>query len=138
MPDTERGHALRTPVGPAIAKATGHLLNEFTGRGPTMAHAYVSDELISVVLNDSMTAGERSLLRDGGGGLVLALRKAYQEAMGPALIAAVEALSGQRVIAFLSANHLDPDIAVESFVLVPPAAGRDAERSHGHGVAVGA
>jgi uncharacterized protein YbcI len=118
MPETQ--HAVRSPIGPAIAKATGHLLNEFTGRGPTTARTYVSDELISVVLNDTMTAGERSLFRDGDADLVLELRKAYQDAMGPELIAAVEALSGQRVIAFLSANHLDPDIAIESFVLVPP------------------
>jgi hypothetical protein len=31
----------------------------------------------------------------------------------------VELLSGQRVVAFLSANHLNPDIAIESFVMAP-------------------
>jgi hypothetical protein len=29
----------------------------------------------------------------------------------------VEEITGRKVIAFLSDNHLDPDIAVESFVL---------------------
>jgi uncharacterized protein YbcI len=124
-------------MGPAIAKATGHLLNEFTGRGPTTARTYVSDELISVVLSDTMTAGERSLFRKGDAHLVLALRRAYQQAMAPSLITAVEALSGRQVIAFLSANHLDPDIAVESFVMVPAAAGA-AVRPVPEGAGVGA
>jgi hypothetical protein len=38
------------------------------------------------------------------------------------MIAAVEQLSGRSTTAFLSANHVDPDIAIESFVLVPRAA----------------
>jgi uncharacterized protein YbcI len=133
MPDTQRDYDRRGALGPAIAKATGHLLNKFTGRGPTKAHTFVSDELISVVLSDTMTTGERSLYRDGGAVLVLALRKAYQQAMGPELIAVVEALSGQRVIAFLSDNNLEPDIAIESFVLVPRAAADGAGDSHRDG-----
>jgi uncharacterized protein YbcI len=33
------------------------------------------------------------------------------------LVGLVEEITGRTVIAFLSDNHLDPDIAVESFVL---------------------
>jgi hypothetical protein len=39
------------------------------------------------------------------------------------LTAGVEKITGRRVIAFLSANHLDPDIAIESFMLAPPGDG---------------
>src|SRR5689334_14981546 len=39
--------------------------------------------------------------------------------MRPELVAGVEALTGRRVIAFMSDNHVDPDVAVETFVLVP-------------------
>jgi hypothetical protein len=31
----------------------------------------------------------------------------------------VQEITGRRVVAFLSANHLDPDIAIESFMLAP-------------------
>ena len=31
----------------------------------------------------------------------------------------IEEITGRHVIAFLSANHVDPDIAIESFVLAP-------------------
>lgn len=40
-------------------------------------------------------------------------------------IAAIEQLAGRTVIAFMSANHLDTDLAAEIFVLerqAPPAA----------------
>jgi uncharacterized protein YbcI len=49
-----------------------------------------------------LTMGERSLVRDGESSLVLATRKAFQRSMGPQLVAAVEQLSGRRVLAFMS------------------------------------
>jgi uncharacterized protein YbcI len=71
------------------------------------------------VLQDTLTKGERSLMGNSETALVLANRKAYQNAMGPDLIASVEEISGRKVIAFLSDNHIEPDYAVESFVLEP-------------------
>ena len=108
-----------SPVTLAISNATVRLLSEYTGRGPTKARTYVNDGLISVVLQDTLTKGERRLVRDGQTNLVLATRKAYQNTMKAALIAAVEEHSGREVIAFLSDNHIEPDYAVESFVLAP-------------------
>ncbi len=103
----------------AISGAVVQLIREYTGRGPTRARTYIIGDLISVVLQDTLTMGERSLVRDGEVDLVLASRKAFQRTMSQELIAAVEEHSGRRVLAFLSSNHIDPDIAIESFVLVP-------------------
>ncbi|MFI4984682.1 MAG: Na-translocating system protein MpsC family protein [Solirubrobacterales bacterium] len=83
------------------------------------ARTYIEEDLITVVLQDTLTKGERSLLRDGEVALVLANRKAFQNGMASDMIVAVERLSGRSTTAFLSANHIDPDIAVESFVLAP-------------------
>jgi uncharacterized protein YbcI len=105
----------------AISNAIVRLLSEYTGRGPTKARTYIDEDLITVVLQDTLTKGERSLLRDGEVELVLANRKAFQNSMASDMVAAVEQLSGRSTTAFLSANHIDPDIAVESFVLVPRA-----------------
>jgi uncharacterized protein YbcI len=105
----------------AISNAVVQLLSEYTGRGPTKARTYMNDDLITVVLRDTMTTGERSLCEDGQGELVLATRKAYQNTMADDLVAAVEEHSGRTVFAFLSDNHIDPDIAIESFVMVPEA-----------------
>ncbi len=102
-----------------ISSAVVRLLREYTGRGPTKARTYIDEDLITTVLQDTLTMGERSLVRDGELDLVLATRKAFQRTMSGRMTAAVEEISGRRVFAFLSDNHLDPDVAVESFVLVP-------------------
>ncbi|MGA7705871.1 MAG: Na-translocating system protein MpsC family protein [Solirubrobacteraceae bacterium] len=106
-------------VAAEISNAVVRLLSEYTGRGPTRARTHITEELISVVLRDTLTKGEISLIAAGKTELVLAARKAYQEAMGADLTAAVEHHSGRKVLAFLSDNHLEPDIAIESFVLEP-------------------
>lgn len=95
------------------------LMSSYTGRGPTRAWTSIDEDLICVVLRDTLTKGERSLLADGRTDLVLAMRKAYQTTMRNDLVAGVEEITGRKVIAFLSDNHIDPDIAIESFVLEP-------------------
>jgi uncharacterized protein YbcI len=106
-------------VAAEISNATVKLMHEYTGRGPTKARTYIDENLITVVLEDTLTMGERSLVRDGRTGLVLATRKAFQQTMGSQLVAAVERYSGRKVRVFLSDNHVDPDVAVESFLLLP-------------------
>jgi uncharacterized protein YbcI len=116
--DTPKG-----AISSAISGAVVQLMREYTGRGPTKARTYIDEDLITVVLQDTLTMGERSLVKDGKVELVLRMRKAFQTTMAAQLTAAVERHSGRRVYAFLSDNHIDPDVAVESFVLIP----RDAE-----------
>jgi uncharacterized protein YbcI len=106
-------------VSAAISSAVVQLVHEYTGRGPTKARTYINEDLITIVLQDTLTMGERSLVRDGKADLVLATRRAFQQTMSSQMIAAVERHSGRKVLAFLSENHVDPDVAVESFVLVP-------------------
>ena len=106
-------------VAAAISSGVVRLLREYTGRGPTRARTYIKGDLISVVLEDTLTKGERSLVEDGEIALVLTARRAYQGTMKTDLVALVETLTGRQVLAFLSDNHLEPDIAVESFILVP-------------------
>ncbi len=114
MPTTPKGS-----ISAAISSAVVQLMREYTGRGPTKARTYIDEDLITVVLQDTLTMGERSLVRDGEADLVLTSRKAFQRTMSTQMIAAVERLSGRSVFAFLSDNHIDPDIAVETFVLAP-------------------
>ena len=109
-------------VAARISNRVVQLMTAYTGRGPTKAWTSMDDQLISVVLRDTLTRGERSLVADQRAQLVLDMRKAYQDTMREALVAGVEEISGRKVIAFLSDNHIDPDIAIESFVLAPRAA----------------
>jgi hypothetical protein len=50
---------------------------------------------------------------------VLEMRRPFQRVMEVDLIRAVEEITGRRVIAFLSDNQAEPDLAAEIFVLEP-------------------
>ena len=97
----------------ALSNAIVALMAEYTGRGPTQSKTYVNENLITCIMHDSLSKGERSLVLDGKEDAVLEMRRTYQETMRPELIAIVERLTGRKVAAFMSANHVDPDVAVE-------------------------
>ncbi len=100
-----------------ISNAVVHVLGEYTGRGPTKARTYVNADAVTVVLEDTLTKAERQLVSDGNAPLVLQTRSVFQQMMRRDLVASVEDLTGRTVAAFMSANHVDPDMAVETFVL---------------------
>ena len=103
----------------AISNAVVHLFREYTGRGPTKAKTVITRDLIAVVLEDTMTKGERSLVADGKADVVRQMRHEFQRTMRDELIAAVESRIGRKVVAFMSDNHIAPDMGVELFVLEP-------------------
>jgi uncharacterized protein YbcI len=119
MPSAQFDPTTTGPHGLAISNLIVRLLSEYTGRGPTKARTHFNDNLITVVVQDLLTKGERSLIRDGKADLVLETRRAYQLTMRDDFTAGIEEITGRVVIAFLSANHIDPDIAIESFMLAP-------------------
>lgn len=117
MSDTQtNGEPARSPNA-ALANLVVRVMREYTGRGPTKGRAYVQDDLVVVVLEDTLTKAERTLVQNGEAQLVLTNRRALQRSMREDLVAGVEEILGRDVIAFLSDNHIDPDLAVESFVL---------------------
>lgn len=103
----------------AISNKVVRVITDYTGRGPTRARAYIQDDLVSVVVQDTLTKGERSLVQDGRAEVVMTMRKAFQDTMGDDLVAGIEELTGRKVLAFFSANHIGPDAALESFLLAP-------------------
>jgi uncharacterized protein YbcI len=106
----------------AISNAMVGLLHRYTGRGPTRARTTIDQDVIVCVMGATLTKGEQSLVQDGKAEVVLHSRRAFQETMETDAIAAVQEISGRRVVAFMSNNHIDPDLAVEVFVLEPVAA----------------
>jgi uncharacterized protein YbcI len=106
-------------VSATISRRAVQLLAEYTGRGSTHAHTVVNHDSVMVLLGDILTKGERKLVEDGAEEHVLETRRRYQRAMRDDLVAVVEEATGRKVAAFLSDNHLNPDLAVEIFVLEP-------------------
>ena len=107
------------PLHAAISEAVVRLMAQNTGRGPTKARTTIDGDLIVVVLQTSLTPGERYLADENRGEQVLDMRRAYQDAMRTDCIAAIEDLTNRTVTAFMSANHIDPDLAAEVFILKP-------------------
>lgn len=103
----------------AISNLVVRVTREYTGRGPTKARTHINRDLISVVLEDTLTRGERTLVESQREVQVIAMRLAFQDAMRDALVDGVQEITGREVIAFMSSNHIDPDMAIESFVLAP-------------------
>ena len=119
-PETEDGRQQAGgSLASAISNAVRQLAAEYTGRGPTRARTSIRDNLVVVLLEDTLTKGERRLVTKGREMRVLDYRAEFQAAMREDAIASIEKLTGRRVKAFMSANHIDPDLAAELFVLEP-------------------
>ena len=112
-PDGELAAAISNTVVKALARTTG--------RGPTKAKTTLGDSEVFVVLQDNLTQGERTLADAGENAAVLDLLKRWQHVMEADISREVEELTGRKVIGFMSDNHIDPDLAVEVFILEPAA-----------------
>jgi uncharacterized protein YbcI len=108
-----------TSKSAAISNLTVRLLNQYTGRGPTKARTFFNEDMVTVVLRDTLTKSEISLVECDQSEMVLATRRTFQDAMTDDLTAGIERILQRKVLAFLSANHIDPDIGVETFILAP-------------------
>lgn len=107
----------------AIAQAVLRVHREFVGRGPAKAEAFFRGNVVVVVMEDVMTTAERSLVAEGRVEAATQVRRELQLTMQDALVAAVEGLVESRVVALMSDNNIDPDLAVEVFVLDRPVPG---------------
>jgi uncharacterized protein YbcI len=114
MESDEIGRALA-----AVADNAVGVLREYTGRGASTVRAFLRDDVLVILMEDFMTKAERTLVEAGYKDKVLDGRHAFQETMRDPLTASVERELGRKVVAFMSANHVDPDLIAELFVLQP-------------------
>lgn len=106
-------------VAADISNAVVKLLYQYTGRGPTKARTDISSHSVVVLMADTLTRGERVLVEAGQDELVLRTRRQFQKLMRDDMVAAVEEMTHARVTAFMSENHIEPDLAAEIFILEP-------------------
>lgn len=109
-----RGHAASS-----ISTEVVGIFREYTGRGPTKAKTTISEDSVAVVLEDTLLKAERRLVASGEIDAIRLMRRRFQDTMRDDLVAAVEQATDRQVKAFMSDNQLDPDYAVEFFVLEP-------------------
>jgi uncharacterized protein YbcI len=100
-----------------LSNAMVALHREYFGRGPGAAKSFLNDEMAICVLTDIYTQVERTLIRAGQAEHVRRTRGLHQEALEEEYKATVERIMGRPVSAFLSVVHVEPDVAIEVFLL---------------------
>ena len=93
------GSQVRPVSGSKAAAISNHVvrtMGAYTGRGPTKARTHITDDVVTVVLQDILTKGERSLVGDDLNELVLTMRKAFQGTMRQDLVNGIERSSDAR------------------------------------------
>jgi uncharacterized protein YbcI len=103
----------------SISNGLVQLHTRYYGKGPTRAKSYLINDTVICLLEEGFTTVERTLIDGGRGEAVHDIRRTFQQAMEQQFTAVVEEATGRKVIAYLSQVHVDPDLAVELFMLSP-------------------
>lgn len=91
------------------------------GRGPTRTRTLMGSDYVICFLEDIYTPVEHTLIEAGRFDAVRNTRTAFQDTMREEFVRAVESIVGRKVIGFLSQVHVNPDLAIETFILEPSA-----------------
>ena len=112
-------HQIDGALRSAISQAIVRIHAEHYGKGATQAKTYAWDDLIVTVLRDVLTTAERTLIEVDKAETVRSVRTTFQFTMEETFRAAIERLTGRRVLSFMS--QVDPrnGLGVEVFVLEP-------------------
>jgi uncharacterized protein YbcI len=100
-----------------ISKEIVRLQAEYYGKGPTRAKTYIVEDLVVVVLEESFTRAEKTLVERGEREAIQHIRRRFQQQMAESFISIVEQATGRRVRVFLSETDVDQDVSVETFLL---------------------
>jgi len=118
MPQAKEGTGEETgSASRDISRAMVALYKEYVGRGPTHARTVIDDNLVVVLLEDTMIKAEKTLAAEGEEDLVRGVRHVFQGKFRKDANSIVERAVGRKVKAFLSDHAIEPDVACEVFVL---------------------
>lgn len=119
-PTADQGPLRGGELNAAITSALVGIQTEYLGRGPRSASTFHYGHVLVTLMHDVLTPAEKSLTRTNRTDAVDHIRHLFQQTMEDEFREAVERLTGRKVLAFISGNHLDPDIAAELFILDAP------------------
>jgi uncharacterized protein YbcI len=103
-----------------VSRAMVRLYKEQFGRGPESVFShYAGSDIIISILTNSLTPVEKSLREMGEHQRLRDIRMMFQHATEPQFRAAVEQITGRRVIGFTSGIDVEHDISSELFTLEP-------------------
>jgi uncharacterized protein YbcI len=104
----------------AVTSALVGIHTEYLERGPKTASTFHHGNVLVTLMYEVLTPAERSLVRHGHNEAIGGIRHLFQKTMEVDLRAAVERITGRRVVGFISGNQFEPDLAAELFILDEP------------------
>jgi len=118
-----------------ISTGLVQLHSRYYGKGPNKAKTHLVNDMVVSILRGGFTTVEDTLIGSGELQTVIQTRSSFQRAMEEEFRRVVEEATGRKVIAYMSEVHVDPDLAVEMFVL-EPTEGAEALQGEGHEIVV--
>ena len=120
-PNSQNGSGNPQSVQMAISNEMVRLYKERFGRGPTKTRTHwAGPDVVAVILEDTLTPVERSLVAIGEHQRLRDLRTFFQYATLPDFCEPVERLTGRKVRAFISGIDTEVDgVSTVMFVLHP-------------------
>ena len=100
-----------------IASGFVSLHSKYYGRGPTKARVHADGDVVVVVMEETFTPAERTLIGQGQTAGIQEIRRNFQQVMADQFKSLVERATGRKVRSFISETDLENDIAVEIFIL---------------------
>jgi uncharacterized protein YbcI len=113
--DVVEGDRSEGATATAICNAVVGALKQSCGKGPTKAKAYPFDDHVAVVVDDTLTTLERTLVSKGHEKLVCEARQVLADQVAEACRRPIEEATGRRVVGWLS--QVDPS-ADRAFALI--------------------
>jgi uncharacterized protein YbcI len=89
----------------------------YLGHGPKSALTFHRGNVVITMMHDVLTKAEKVLAQAGSDHEVTEAHGLFRQQMEAEFRTVVERLTGQKVLAVLGANHIDPDVAAVIFVL---------------------
>ncbi len=118
-----------------IASGFVSLHSKYYGRGPTKSKVYADGDVVVVIMEETFTPAERTLIDQGQSGNIEGIRRDFQMVMADQFKALVEQATGREVRSFTSDTDLENDIAVEVFILAGDRTDMASFEEAGEGVA---
>jgi uncharacterized protein YbcI len=100
-----------------ISRGAVQIAKEHIGRGPTKVRVTIAEDTVLIRYEESLTPAEQKLVADGDPEFVRLMRRRFQDAVRPDMVALVEQALGRTARTFLSDHDVVHDVGIELILL---------------------
>jgi uncharacterized protein YbcI len=100
-----------------ISREVVAIAKEHIGRGPTKVRVTIAGNMVTIIYEEGLTPAEKKLVADGDPEFVRLMRRRFQDAVRPEVVALVERALDRRARTFLSDHDVVNDVGIEVILL---------------------